>query len=332
MISNYFHSRLWVLSSFTLACLLAFSSFVSIPYQAEHPLQVSLEHDGVTTEEILLAQRIEGYLYTRVPGMNITYRDVFNLVMNEGYNVWLTGGAIRDLILSDNPQLNDLDFSFDCTIEQLEEILTRNEVLYTKIPNYLVINIGTREGVAMEGIESAYAIHARDEEREFTVNNIYYHVNTATFEPEFKKGIQDLNDRKLAVKAKNLSEWLYGGQSERPIKIFRYWKMLGKGFSASPELERFMAYECVKAFKKDPEAFRHHLLQYIGSHFSSFDQVRRGCMRTMGSRWTRENFEVFYEQARKMDIEVDAIWEESSSRSLQAQGDIQVPEAFGETL
>lgn len=332
MILNFFRNRLWVLSSVTLACLLAFSSFVSIPYQAEHPIQVSLDHSDVTAEEIILAQRIEGYFYTKVPGMDITYRDVFNMIMDEGYNVWLTGGAIRDLILSDDPELNDMDFSFDCTIEQLEEILTRNEVLYTKIPNYLVINIGTKEGVPMEGIESTYAVHAKDEEREFTVNNIYYHVNTATFEQEFKKGIQDLKERKLAVKAKNLSEWLYGGQSERPIKIFRYWKMLGKGFSASPELERFMAYESVKAFKKDPDAFKNHLLNYIGSHFASFDQVRRGCLRTMGSKWTRENFEVLYEQARQMDINVDAIWEESSSRVLQAQGDSPAPTLFSETL
>lgn len=324
MFRNFFRSGMWIFSSCSIAVLLTFSSFVSIPYQAEHPIQISLGHAGATAEEILHAQRIEEYLYTNVPGMDITYRDVFNMIISEGYNVWLTGGAIRDLLQA-STTLNDLDFTFDCSIEKLEEILIKNDVIYTKIPNYLVINIGTREGVAMEGIESSYAIHAKDEEREFTINNIYYHINTATFEPEFKKGIKDLQEKKLAVKAKNLSEWLYGGQSERPIKIFRYWKMLGKGFSPTPELERFMAYECVKAYKKDPEEFKEQLLKYIGGHFSSFEQVKKGCMRTMGSKWTRDNFESLYYQAKEMDREVDAIWEGSTNRVLQAQG---IPQEF----
>lgn len=296
-------------SLFSLGSLafLLFSSFQSVPFTDIHPIEETVGSFTVNETELEHSQKIEEYLKNIVPGLDHSYRDIFNMIIKEGHNVWLTGGAIRDLLAPEPSAPNDLDFTFDCTRDEIQRILRTNGVPYI-IPNSYLINIGLKDTVNMGGLESIYAFHAKDEELEFTVNTVHYHLNTSSFEGRFKKGLKDLIDKKIIVKTRDLDTWLYGWPSARPTKIFRYWKMRGKGFHSVSHLERFIVYEAVKAFKQDPEAFRMQLLNYLGTHFSCFGQIRNGCAQTMGAKWCRENYDSLYLKAQAIDTNMEILW------------------------
>ena len=312
-------SRKLLFSLGTIALFIIFSSFLTIPFTGMHPSEEFIEATNPSTEEITQAQRIEEYLHNIIPGLTLTYHEVLDMITKEGHNVWIIGGAIRDLLSPDGQYPKDLDFTFDCSMDEVERILIKNNVLHNRIPEYDVITIGKADGCEMEGIENTFSIKATDEELEFTVNTIHYHLNTATFEPRFKKGLRDLEEKKLIVNAKNLHDWLYAGQSERPIKIFRFWKMRGKGYHSSSYLERFMVIEATKAYRKNPEAFKKHMLQYLGSHFSSFDQVSNGCTLVMGPKWCKDNVDSLQTKARALNEKIDSIWSHKNVKELQAQ-------------
>lgn len=274
----------------------------------------SLENSQIT--EIQQAEKIEKYLDEPIPGLEQTYRDVLNVIVKEGHNVWVLGGAIRDLLSPEEVHPKDLDFTFDCSIQEIVKIFSRNNIPYTKIEGYDVISVGTDQGGEMEGNENTFSIKAKDEDLEFTVNTIHYHFNTGTFEPRFVIGLDDLETKTLKVMATNLNEWLYSKQSDRPIKIFRYWKMRGKGYSGLNHLERFIVVETAKAYRKNPELFKQHVLQYLGGHFSSFEEVSQGCSLTMGPKWCRENVDALYEEAEILNQKIDAIWNQERANAL----------------
>lgn len=300
-------TRRLIFSLGTTALFLVFSSFLTIPFAGVHPIEEVFEAKNTSAKEIDQAQRIEDYLKTQVPGLNYNYREILDMITHEGHDVWIIGGTIRDLLSPDENSPKDLDFTFDCSLDDIEAILTKNRVPYTRILEDDVINIGTKEG-GLEGVESSFSLQAKDENLEFTVNTIHYHLNSATFEPRFKEGLKDLKEKKITVSTKNLNEWLYAGQSERPIKIFRYWKMRGKGYLGLTHLERFIIIEATKAYRKDPEAFKENMLQYLGSHFSSFDEINKGCSLTMGSKWCQENVTALYAKAKPLSTKIDSMW------------------------
>jgi hypothetical protein len=77
--------------------------------------------------------------------------------------------------------------------------------------------------------------------------------------------------------------------------------MRGKGYRSPAYLERFIIAEAVESIKKDPAFFREDLLYYLGHHFAAFEDVRRGCLVTMGQKWCRENIDTLYIEAKKVD-------------------------------
>lgn len=306
------------------ALFLSTSTLTSIPVHHTSPIQLNV-NAHVSTEEIEYARKIETYLKNNLPGSDLTYRDILSMIIKEGHNVWLSGGAVRDLLGDDGDVPKDVDFYYDCTPEKLEEILIENNVFYTRTPGRMPTHIGYMDGLQMEGSESRYGVHAKDYEQEFTVNTIHYHVNTAKFEPRYKEGIKDLKEKKIVVKEKNLNEWLYGSLDssnflvEPSYKIFRFWKMRGKGYRADAHLEHFVISEAVKSFKKNPELFQKALLHYMGKHFASFDQVSKGCAMTMGNSWCEDHFNSLYMHAKKLDQVNMETWNKLAVKAMLAQ-------------
>jgi len=283
----------------TIAMLL-FSSFQSVPFHDCYPIEEAVTTSLPPMLEIEYAEKIELFLKRTVPGLDLTYRDVFDLIMREGYNIRITGGAIRDLLAQGPCAPADIDFNFDCTIDEMKNILNKNGIPFTAFDHRRFILIGSQDQIRMEGVESRRAFD--DEAKlDFTVNTIYYHVNTATFELHYKKGLKDLKDKRLLACSKDLSIWLYEGQSGYHTKIFRFWKMRGKGYKSPAYLERFVIAEAIEAFKRDPEFFRGDMLYYLGHHFSAFEDVRRGCLLTMGAKWCTENIDSLYIEAKTID-------------------------------
>lgn len=230
-------------------------------------------------------ETIEKFLENRVPGLDASYREVFDAIIAEGHQVYLKGGVIRDLILSPGTRANDVDFGFSCTEEELIEILVKNHWQYTALPDYPVITIGDIRGVFMEGLPKRFTITEDENELEFTVNNIFYSVADQQFIMDYQTGLKDLLDRRIRVISNDWEGWLYGKDFDRYSKIFRFWKMVGKGFIYRADFEDFIRSKTFKALEEDETLFREELFEYFSDHMHAYDEVSAGARAIMGEEW-----------------------------------------------
>lgn len=235
-------------------------------------------------------QLIEGYLKTNVPGLSVTYLDVLDAIAAEGYDVYIKGGLIRDLIQDDGKQPIDVDFSFSCTADQLEALLVKHQWHYTRLPGYDFVDIGDRNGLYLEGTPLCWTLVDNEYKLDFTVNNILYHYNTKKFIDHSDIGINDVKNRKLNVIANDWKKWLYAGDPEEKCgtKIFRFWKMVAKGYIYTIELENLIYSETLTRQQQKPELFRTELIDYLSCHYRNFEEVVRGARLIMGNEWVEE--------------------------------------------
>lgn len=256
--------------------------------------------------ETSLIQTIEDFLKNPVPGMSITYRQVIDILIEEGHEVWISGGILRDLLGTHPDKPHDLDFSFSGTVEEIKKIAEKHGWIYCHFPGYHLITIGDRNGIFMEGLPTKLTLEGSDEIEEFTINTIYYNCNHSYILNESKIGIADLQKRILRIKTNRWHDWLYSLEEKKYYyKIFRFWKMAGKGYFFSKELESFFVNETKKAWRNNREYFLKNMLQYLGSHYSSFDQVRTGCRLVMGESWSKKAFYKIKKKAFKKDQEIE---------------------------
>ena len=76
--------------------------------------------------------------------------------------------------------------------------------------------------------------------------------------------------------------------SASPLGI-RFWKMVGKGYVYSMELQNFFYQETSNIIKEDSERFRRDISHYLSAHLYSFDDVYHGAIAIMGYEWAHEN-------------------------------------------
>ncbi|CDR33465.1 hypothetical protein [Criblamydia sequanensis] len=278
------------------------------PLSGHDYIRESVISDQYEISDSDLIITIESFLQNSVPGMDATYRQVIDILIDEGQNVWISGGILRDLLGSHPDKPHDLDFSFSGNPEEIQKIADKNGWLYTFFPGSKTITIGDRNGIFMEGLPKAFSVDRKDESEEFTINTIYYNCNKSCFLPESKIGLADLKKRILRIKTNRWYDWLFSGE-EKYNKIFRFWKMAGKGYFFSKELESFIANEAEKAWRKDRKLFSKQMLEYLGSHYSSFDQVETGCRLVMGETWTKAAVSKLRKKAFKKDKEIDEVWD-----------------------
>ncbi|MEC7839380.1 MAG: hypothetical protein VX777_05025 [Chlamydiota bacterium] len=262
-------------------------------------LQIHVNQDCKREVEIT-----EKFLQRQVPGLSVSYRDVFNAIISEGHQLYIKGGFFRDLLSEDYVEPNDIDFGYSCSKEQLIEIIDKHQWKYTVIPNSKRVIIGEGNGQFLEGVQQEIFKPTDINQVEYTVNTIFYDVNARRFLEEHKVGIEDLEIKRLNVLSDDLKTWLYISSKSHPFqRIFRFWRMVGKGYSYSINLEKFIKNEIANHLEESPEHFQEEVIDFASTHFHSFDELVRGCSAIMGYEWCQKHLIPFKDEAEARSLE-----------------------------
>ena len=279
-------------------CLFALLLVFGI-FNISHSEQCS-EYLDFSIEERLV--NVENFLDRQVPGLNVSYNTVISALINEGWDVYIRGGAMRDLLAPNSHDPKDIDFDFSGTAEELKEILDKNQWQHTQLPGRSTIIIGDHRGIHMEAVPLSIAFGHGESSLEFTINNIFYYCNNQALVPGTEIGVVDLSFQRLNILTPNLHAWLYRKGRHPYERIYRSWNMIGKGFVYSIDFANFLNREAVKKMHRYPDLFREELLHYLGAHYDSFDDVYYGAISIMGYDWAQEQLLPLKEEAEQRSI------------------------------
>jgi hypothetical protein len=243
---------------------------------------------------------IENFFQKTVPGLDVSYREAFDILIADGQDIYVKGGLIRDLLAPVPKVPHDVDFVFSGTKEEILAVANKHKWQYTTQPDYSLIAIGDYSRVCLEGVSREGFLPTNKNQLEFTINNIYYHVNSRSFVVDSEQSFEDLEHSRLRVLAKDWKEWLYGSHGRyRYAKLFRVWKMIGKGYIYQIDFETFIRKETLNAQEDDIEGFNKELLKYLSNHFESFEDISRGSYAVMGDEWQSQFILTLREEAEK---------------------------------
>ncbi|MFQ5728841.1 MAG: hypothetical protein ACE5GN_00580 [Waddliaceae bacterium] len=264
--------------------------------------------------------KIEGYLQKTVPGLPVSYREVIDTLIAEGLHVYLKGGATRDLLSLAPCEPQDIDINYSgCAIEDFVAILDKYKWTYTRKPDGFLVTIGDHRGRALEASPVRSNLDPESNPLEVSINKIFYDCNTRKFLSFSKEGLNDLSFDRLNIVVKDIERSHFYTESEYHTKIFRFWKMVGKGYVFSTELAEFFYEETLNVLESDPETFLNELFIYLGGHYYSFDDLRRGCIVIMGYDWAQEHVISFRKKAKAYYKEVKRIQDEYTYNRIHNQ-------------
>ncbi len=163
---------------------------------------------------------------------------VIKKLTKEGFEAYLVGGAVRDLLLGVMPK--DFDVATNATPEQVTALFRRSRIIGKRFPIVHVmagaetVEVSTfRSGVARQNAhgrimkDNAYGTLEQDAvRRDFTCNALYYDIINHQI-IDFHGGLDDIHAKKLVM---------IGNPSERyqedPVRILRAVRLSGKlGFT-----------------------------------------------------------------------------------------------------
>lgn len=243
---------------------------------------------GRTLSSRLIQNRltlIERFLLNQVPGLLVSYRTVFDRIIQEGISVFLSGGIIRDLCGRISTTPFDVDFSFNCDVERIVEIAKGNGWKYSKRPLFPVIQIGNRKECCMQGISTTYTINCPPHALEFGLNSVFYDYRFKTIIDPTSQGCEDILYRRLKIHLKDKKKWLFGdSMGYRYNKIFRFWKLIERGFKPEASTQSFIIKQTAIAIQTDRSLFIKELIECFGKEDSR--KYTLGCSYLMGKEWT----------------------------------------------
>ncbi len=232
---------------------------------------------------------IDKFFLKKVPGLNISYGQIFDIFNKNGIDIYVSGGAIRDLLGIRSSSVIDIDFSFTGNVEKIVEIAKENFWQFSKRPDFPVIQIGIRKDCCLQGISVDYTLKAPIESLDFCLNNITYHYNAKQLIDRTGKGFDAIFKQKLNIPLEDREKWL-GGEVFGSIynKIFRTWKMLGRGYGLEPSLHSFLYSKTIKFLQTDRQEFLENMIFYLGRDYDDYDSYLIGSGLLMGNKWKNE--------------------------------------------
>lgn len=183
-------------------------------------------------------------------------KKVLSRLNNAGYEAYLVGGGVRDILLGGKPK--DFDIATNATPEEVHDLFRNSRLIGRRfrIVHVLfgreVIEVTTFRGNAAEAEEdsdedddrrtSEHGLLLRDNvygnqeedalRRDFTVNALYYCIRDFTV-VDFANGIEDLNNRQMRLIGDPETRY-----REDPVRMLRAVRFAAKlGFDIEPETE-----------------------------------------------------------------------------------------------
>ncbi|MDO4998284.1 MAG: polynucleotide adenylyltransferase PcnB [Neisseria sp.] len=178
-----------------------------------------------------------------VHDISFAAEQVVTRLQKAGYQAYVVGGAVRDLLLDFEPK--DFDVATDATPEEVSALFRRSRIIGRRFPIvHVMIGPETIEVTTFRGagkvVQNQHGRIMRDntygsleedaQRRDFTCNALY-------FDP-IKREIIDFHDGVSAVQSRELV--IIGDAAERyqedPVRILRAVRLSGKlGFSVAPD-------------------------------------------------------------------------------------------------
>ncbi len=182
-------------------------------------------------------------------------KKVLNRLNNAGYEAYLVGGGVRDILLGQRPK--DFDIATDATPEEVHELFRNSRLIGRRfrIVHVLfgreVIEVTTFRGNASNGDDSddeddrrtsEHGLLLRDNvygnqeedalRRDFTVNALYYCIRDFTV-IDYAGGVNDLQQRQLRLIGDPETRY-----REDPVRMLRAVRFAAKlGFTIEPATE-----------------------------------------------------------------------------------------------
>jgi poly(A) polymerase len=182
-------------------------------------------------------------------------KKVLSRLNNAGYEAYLVGGGVRDILLGGKPK--DFDIATNATPEEVHDLFRNSRLIGRRfrIVHVLfgreVIEVTTFRGNAAEAQEddddddrrtSEHGLLLRDNvygnleedalRRDFTVNALYYCIRDFTV-VDFANGIEDLENRQMRLIGDPETRY-----REDPVRMLRAVRFAAKlGFDIEPDTE-----------------------------------------------------------------------------------------------
>lgn len=182
-------------------------------------------------------------------------RKVLHRLNKSGYEAYLVGGGVRDILLGGQPK--DFDIATDATPEEVHELFRNSRLIGRRfrivhvVFGREVIEVTTFRGNARDAEDevaddehrtSEHGLLLRDNvygnmeddalRRDFTINALYYCIRNFTI-IDYAEGVQDLNNRLIRLIGDPETRY-----REDPVRMLRAIRFAGKlGFEIERETE-----------------------------------------------------------------------------------------------
>lgn len=213
---------------------------------------------------------------------------VIRKLVKAGFEAYLVGGAVRDLILGVPPK--DFDVATNATPEQVTALFRRSRIIGRRFPIVHVLS-GTetvevstfRSGVARQNVhgrimkDNAYGTLEQDAvRRDFTCNALYYDVIQQQV-IDFHNGLKDIHTKRLVIIGQPEARY-----QEDPVRILRAIRLAGKLGFAVDDASAAPIPQCVHLLKNEPVSRLFDELMKI-----IFSGQAQGCLKQMKSLGVR---------------------------------------------
>ncbi len=188
-------------------------------------------------------------------------RYIEDTLQKHGYEAWLVGGSVRDLLIAG--RLSDLDYTTNATPEQVQKVFPRTVPVGIKFGTILVLYRGHKveittyradadyhDGRRPSTVQYAENLQTDIQRRDFTINGLAYNVSRAEL-ADHCGGVADLESKTLRTIGDPMQRFTEDGL--RPIRGCRIAAKLG--FEIEPATLTAMRH-CIEITSKvAPERF-----------------------------------------------------------------------------
>lgn len=245
-------------------------------------LQLTLEnhepkHSNLGKDLLNYIKQTSEIFNNRMQDLSDTLVEVMSILKYFSKESCLVGGCVRDTILGKNPK--DFDFVTDIPYDQLVWMFTEKGFIIKETgKQFLVLNViknseefeianfrkdGTYiDGRRPEAVEIG-TIYDDAQRRDFTVNALYFNLNTKTIIDPTGLGLDDIGSEVLRFIGKP-EERL----AEDSLRAYRFYRFIGRGFKADSRSLRAVRTQ----FANDNNKIKR--LQELGINITDFERIR----------------------------------------------------------
>ena len=164
----------------------------------------------------------------KVSNINDFYGNIFNNILTISSNIYIYGGAIRDLLLDIKPK--DIDIAFDSNIDSVKKLCSTYNYTCSKIiDKYKYVIFGSTRGTTLEGHYNILFFKDNIIDYDFTINQLVYDTENNILIDLTGHGVKDLMNKhiNIPVNPDKYQEWATKNKKHPLI----YFKLIEKGFS-----------------------------------------------------------------------------------------------------